>query len=146
MVALYKPPAVVTVKMEFSSSFTVKDYTAKLVKTLLISGNPALEKLFEKGERTPPKPIHITPLYAEQGGALRPFYSRYVPRDRRRLGPPPREAVKPVRIEDERRYYFYVGVSLSLLPDVLAALSNYCLLYTSPSPRDLSTSRMPSSA
>ena len=27
-----------------------------------------------------------------------------------------------------------------------AGYSNYCLLYTSPSPRDLSTSRMPSSA
>ena len=26
------------------------------------------------------------------------------------------------------------------------AMNNYCLLYTSPSPRDLSTSRMPSSA
>ena len=29
---------------------------------------------------------------------------------------------------------------------LLSALVNYCLLYTSPSPRDLSTSRMPSSA
>ena len=31
-------------------------------------------------------------------------------------------------------------------PGLLAKLNNYCLLYTSPSPRDLSTSRMPSSA
>ena len=30
--------------------------------------------------------------------------------------------------------------------DVLSADTNTCLLYTSPSPRDLSTSRMPSSA
>ena len=30
--------------------------------------------------------------------------------------------------------------------DVVVAQSEYCLLYTSPSPRDLSTSRMPSSA
>ena len=30
--------------------------------------------------------------------------------------------------------------------DQYEADSNYCLLYTSPSPRDLSTSRMPSSA
>ena len=29
---------------------------------------------------------------------------------------------------------------------VMAAMGSYCLLYTSPSPRDLSTSRMPSSA
>ena len=28
----------------------------------------------------------------------------------------------------------------------LAVVKNFCLLYTSPSPRDLSTSRMPSSA
>ena len=39
------------------------------------------------------------------------------------------------------------GVALGLcLATVLAALSTHCLLYTSPSPRDLSTSRMPSSA
>ena len=31
-------------------------------------------------------------------------------------------------------------------PHGWAASLNYCLLYTSPSPRDLSTSRMPSSA
>ena len=30
--------------------------------------------------------------------------------------------------------------------EALACLRNTCLLYTSPSPRDLSTSRMPSSA
>ena len=30
--------------------------------------------------------------------------------------------------------------------DTIASLSMLCLLYTSPSPRDLSTSRMPSSA
>ena len=37
-------------------------------------------------------------------------------------------------------YYVSFGISL------VAALINGCLLYTSPSPRDLSTSRMPSSA
>ena len=31
-------------------------------------------------------------------------------------------------------------------PQLIAERSNNCLLYTSPSPRDLSTSRMPSSA
>ena len=30
--------------------------------------------------------------------------------------------------------------------DALGHVNNICLLYTSPSPRDLSTSRMPSSA
>ena len=36
------------------------------------------------------------------------------------------------------------GISLSSIRDI--DMSNFCLLYTSPSPRDLSTSRMPSSA
>ena len=31
-------------------------------------------------------------------------------------------------------------------PDKIMVTSSFCLLYTSPSPRDLSTSRMPSSA
>ena len=34
----------------------------------------------------------------------------------------------------------------TIIPDGSAAPFNICLLYTSPSPRDLSTSRMPSSA
>ena len=38
-----------------------------------------------------------------------------------------------------------LNVSVFVLPE-LAALVEGCLLYTSPSPRDLSTSRMPSSA
>ena len=36
--------------------------------------------------------------------------------------------------------------SRSLIPYQRSGQSTYCLLYTSPSPRDLSTSRMPSSA
>eukprot|EP00831_Metopus_contortus_P037058 TRINITY_DN29232_c0_g1_i6.p1 TRINITY_DN29232_c0_g1~~TRINITY_DN29232_c0_g1_i6.p1 ORF type:complete len:186 (-),score=10.95 TRINITY_DN29232_c0_g1_i6:92-649(-) len=43
-----------------------------------------------------------------------------------------------------------IAICLSLVPselrDVWRVLFNSCLLYTSPSPRDLSTSRMPSSA
>ena len=38
------------------------------------------------------------------------------------------------------------GTALVLLPGFIFQLSKVCLLYTSPSPRDLSTSRMPSSA
>ena len=38
------------------------------------------------------------------------------------------------------------SVELSLLCDVESFQQEICLLYTSPSPRDLSTSRMPSSA
>ena len=38
------------------------------------------------------------------------------------------------------------GPALERPGDLAAILTNLCLLYTSPSPRDLSTSRMPSSA
>ena len=38
------------------------------------------------------------------------------------------------------------GVRLFVDPNNPRAVSSICLLYTSPSPRDLSTSRMPSSA
>ena len=40
----------------------------------------------------------------------------------------------------------YQQVMLERKPDILVATAGRCLLYTSPSPRDLSTSRMPSSA
>ena len=46
-------------------------------------------------------------------------------------------------------FYLLVGLSLQgplLLTLVLVTMAHTCLLYTSPSPRDLSTSRMPSSA
>ena len=39
-----------------------------------------------------------------------------------------------------------VGLVTLNRPEALNALNKACLLYTSPSPRDLSTSRMPSSA
>lgn len=121
MPSLYRPPVVVTAEVEFASSFMVGDYTAKLVKTMLIAGNPALARLFERVGDAHPKPIHITPLYAEPG---KPIYPRYVPKDRKHLAPPPREAVRPVRIEEGRKYRFYVGVPLSLLPGVLTALTS----------------------
>ena len=40
----------------------------------------------------------------------------------------------------------YQGVPISAYADQLVGTTIVCLLYTSPSPRDLSTSRMPSSA
>ena len=40
----------------------------------------------------------------------------------------------------------YLLVPVDLIPDFIPAAGFSCLLYTSPSPRDLSTSRMPSSA
>ncbi len=44
----------------------------------------------------------------------------------------------------------YIGIGYRYLNDdssgKISSMGSYCLLYTSPSPRDLSTSRMPSSA
>ena len=40
----------------------------------------------------------------------------------------------------------YRCVNIALVNELKPVLSDICLLYTSPSPRDLSTSRMPSSA
>ena len=43
--------------------------------------------------------------------------------------------------------HFYLGtLAVNLIGCLLIGLLYGCLLYTSPSPRDLSTSRMPSSA
>ena len=42
--------------------------------------------------------------------------------------------------------FFYLIFVWGLLPKIWRPLPKYCLLYTSPSPRDLSPSRMPSSA
>ena len=38
------------------------------------------------------------------------------------------------------------GICIGIVPTELNDRGKFCLLYTSPSPRDLSTSRMPSSA
>ena len=49
-----------------------------------------------------------------------------------------------VPVEEDDPAEFYAG--LTRRTSALVARSETCLLYTSPSPRDLSTSRMPSSA
>ena len=40
----------------------------------------------------------------------------------------------------------WIGMQISNMDEGIASLNLTCLLYTSPSPRDVSTSRMPSSA
>ena len=57
-------------------------------------------------------------------------------------------ASEPSDAENEGRFLGWLGTSASSEADVddLSSFSKTCLLYTSPSPRDLSTSRMPSSA
>ena len=47
---------------------------------------------------------------------------------------------------ESKGFRFNYGPQLLTLPQQIDELFKICLLYTSPSPRDLSTSRMPSSA
>eukprot|EP00831_Metopus_contortus_P025069 TRINITY_DN21708_c0_g1_i2.p1 TRINITY_DN21708_c0_g1~~TRINITY_DN21708_c0_g1_i2.p1 ORF type:complete len:110 (-),score=22.73 TRINITY_DN21708_c0_g1_i2:140-469(-) len=58
-----------------------------------------------------------------------------------------REIVEEITLQLKKQNKSLLQIVTSLLPSLVAPkCSNTCLLYTSPSPRDLSTSRMPSSA
>ncbi|ADG91071.1 hypothetical protein Tagg_0798 [Thermosphaera aggregans DSM 11486] len=96
-------------------------FTSKLVKTMLIRGDPSLASVFEPRAGDPPKPVHTTPLFSvDENGRLRCVYS-YV-----RCGQSSTAKcsgrVEPVRLEG--RYHFYLGFSTSVLEldRVLAAL------------------------
>jgi len=134
----YTPLALINVQVIFRKSIYIKDYTAKLVKTLLINGNPKLEEVFSKGKDLPPKPIHITPLYTTliakddskginkkklQEEKKKAIYTKLIP-IRSTAKPPSLNKLKPVRIEAGKKYFFYIGTSMSLLNDVLIGLSN----------------------
>ena len=56
------------------------------------------------------------------------------------------EAYEKSRIRTSSDRFYEPWLKMHRSQSKQAALSRYCLLYTSPSPRDLSTSRMPSSA
>jgi len=125
-------PTIVKVEISFGNDILVKDYTAKLVKSLLISGNPNLKDVFARRESLPPKPIHITPLYTysidrsseeKRERKVEAVYSRIVPRGSS-ARPPTVDEIRPVRIEAGRRYFFYVGTNIALLNEVLLGLSN----------------------
>ena len=123
----YVLPVRISVEVTFKRNILVKDYTAKLVKSLLISGNPELSEVFSKCEGYLPKPIHITPLYIirESEGGLRKsaVYTRFVPR-RSLARPPSINELEPVSIKAFRKYSFIIGTSLNLLDRVLKGLSN----------------------
>jgi len=124
----YVQPIVIKVQVVFERDIFIKDYTAKLVKSLLISGNPRLEEVFARGKNLPPKPIHITPLYttslSKDGKKKREtVYTKYIPKDST-AKPPKVSRLRPVRIETGKTYFFYIGTNLSLLSDVLLGLSN----------------------
>ena len=82
--------------------------------------------------------IVVKPLDAEQttaSGLVIPDTAKEKPQEGEVL------AIGPGRIDDNGN-----RVPLDVTVGDRVIYSKYCLLYTSPSPRDLSTSRMPSSA
>ena len=79
-------------------------FTGKLVKSLLIDAEPRLKPLFERSRGSPPKLIHITPLFEDNGdGKVRCVYSsaKVDTLNGRVLG------VERVRVDGV--YRFYVG-------------------------------------
>ena len=124
----YMLPTIIKVQVVFGKNIFIKDYTAKLVKSLLISGNPKLEEIFSKGKDLPPKPIHITPLYItlttnDGKEKKRAVYTKFIP-SRSTAKPPSPSKLKPVKIEAGKRYFFYIGTPTNLLSNVLISLSN----------------------
>jgi len=89
----------------------------------MVSGNPKLETLFSRGKGTVPKPIHITPLYVVKNSDERAYYCGKVAKGSA-AKPPKLSELRPIRIEPNTPYRFYVGTSLELLDDVLLGLSN----------------------
>ena len=55
-------------------------------------------------------------------------------------------SIYPGEIADRQPVHTVYGGAQLFRPDRTVRMGKSCLLYTSPSPRDLSTSRMPSSA
>lgn len=128
----YKPLVIIKARVRFARSINTKDYTAKLVKSMLIQGNPKLEELFSKSRDLLPKPVHITPLYiynisGDNRVKLEAVYTKLVPHDyRRRIAKPPKLSdLKPVRIYAGKEYFFYVGIPITLIDEVLMGLTNF---------------------
>ena len=79
------------------------------------------------------------------GGQRRPFFRR------RKTCPFSGPNAPKIDYKDVRLLQRYISERGKIVPSRITAVSakkqrELCLLYTSPSPRDLSTSRMPSSA
>jgi hypothetical protein len=122
-------PVVIKASVTFERDLYVKDYTAKLVKSLLISGNPELGELFSRAMAFPPKPIHLTPLYTHRIGRenqkryIEPVYAKYIP-SKPIAKPPDVNKLRPVRIEAGKEYFFYIGTNIKLMDNILLSLSN----------------------
>ena len=72
VISYYLLSAVAAIKSDWNKPL----FTGKLVKSLLIDAEPRLKPLFEKSSGSPPKLIHVTPLYEDNGGGrVRCVYS-----------------------------------------------------------------------
>ena len=95
----------------------------------IMNGGKALMKALEKEG--------VKEVFGLPGGANLPMYDELFKSDIRHI---------LVRHEQSAAHMADGFGRVSRKPGVCFATSGPCLLYTSPSPRDLSTSRMPSSA
>ena len=116
-----------------------KDMNAVLLKILKHENIASREPVYEKYDKQVQGRI-----YAETGsadaGILAPFNSNDYPKEIRNIGIALSTDHNP-RYSQISPYWGGVNAVVEAMRNVAA-----CLLYTSPSPRDLSTSRMPSSA
>ena len=100
MISYYLLNVCVSIKSDWNRPL----FTGKLVKSLLIDAEPRFKPLFEKSRGLPPKLVHITPLYEDNGGGrVRCVYSsaKVDTLNGRVLG------VERVRVDGV--YRFYVG-------------------------------------
>lgn len=114
-------PAVLEIEVRFERDFLIKDYTAKLVKTLLISCCRDLEQIFDRPPSFPPKPVSISPLYIEVGGKIRAVYAKKVLGEEQK-GLPPAEEIPPARIEGGKPYKFYLRAPMEIAARVAQSL------------------------
>jgi len=99
--------------IEYPQKLIYNDYTAKLLKTLLIKANPKLEHYFQPQRGAPPKPIHVTTLFIEdtKTRALYPHTSD------------PRRRPKPVTLEAGKPYTAYLGARQEAVGEIAEALA-----------------------
>jgi len=115
-------PVSIKVRIVFENDFLIKDYTSKLVKSILISGSKTLEEIFTK-EKWEPKPIHITPLFKIEGSKKSAVYTRYIPSKETASPGGILERLKPIKIYGGVEYVFYIGTPLDLENEFLNSLA-----------------------
>jgi len=120
----YTPAAIIRTEIRFGRDLLIGDYSAKLVKTLLISGNPNLKEVFTTNKYAP-KPIHITPLFIEENRKKIAIYPKYIPPlNTAKIDPSKRSTKIKVKLSSSEKYVFYIGTVVDMLDDLLKGLSN----------------------